>query len=25
LDQAARAHEFVERPVKPGRVLISIP
>jgi len=25
LDQAARAHELVERPVKPGRVLISIP
>jgi NADPH2:quinone reductase len=25
LDQIARAHELVERPAKPGRVLISIP
>jgi NADPH:quinone reductase len=25
LDQVARAHELVERPAKPGRVLISIP
>jgi NADPH2:quinone reductase len=25
LDQIARAHELVEHPVKPGRVLISIP
>jgi NADPH2:quinone reductase len=25
LDQVARAHELVERPARPGRVLISIP
>jgi hypothetical protein len=24
LDQIARAHELVERPVKPGRVIVAI-